>query len=154
MHSFRHKEKYFGQENYGTIKWSSCWVGCRSCLQWAEKTPASRMELAEHLHIAHTWVWFFAVLHNEFLNPCKDYEMWSVRGDFHSHFAAHRAGQWRVGSQHQHSGSASLRAVKPTFTVCFSTLLLIYFFLHPGYRNGLFTFHIPILSEKGTVIKD
>lgn len=29
--------------------------------------------------------------------------------------------------------------------------LLIYFFpLHSEYRNGLFTFHIPILSVKGT----
>jgi len=129
MGALSDKEKDFGQGKHGTIKWSSCWVGCRSCLQWATKPPPSRRESTDYLHITHTWVWFCAVSHNGHLNPCKDCETWSLTGDFHSHFAAHRAGQWRAGAQHQHSSSVPLHAVKPTTsTVCFSMHLLIHFF--------------------------
>lgn len=55
-----------------------------------------------------------------------------------------------------HSANAAvlvpLLAVKPTFTVCFSMLLLIHCFSSSWIQEWFVYFSYPILSEKGTTL--
>lgn len=128
-------------------------MGCRSGLEWARKPPAFQTEPAEYLQRSHTWVWLFAVSHTGYLNLCKDRATWSLWAGFYSHFAPHRARQWRAGPQCQHSSFVPLHAIKSTtFQLCSSMLLLTHCFSSSWIQEWFIYFSYPILSEKGTTV--